>query len=162
MPKPPAAFSPLTTTQSSFQSATSRGSRSMTMARPLRPTTSPTNNSRIGRWLADTPYALGERLAEAPGTHHERSAAPDHDRQGELRPPVGQPAHQGQWIDLAPDRRKARHKHARSDLERELTARNRFRRRLTQIGRQRVPARQSFAPECGLGVDEAYIGHPIG
>src|SRR5213596_788086 len=47
MPKPPAASSPLMTTRSSFQSVISRGSRSVTIARPLRPTTSPTNKTRI-------------------------------------------------------------------------------------------------------------------
>ena len=41
MPKPPAAFSPFTTTKSSFQSLTRPGRRSLTMARPERPTMSP-------------------------------------------------------------------------------------------------------------------------
>ena len=44
---PPAAFSPLTTTRSSFQSATRPGSRDVTAERPLRPTTSPMNKMRI-------------------------------------------------------------------------------------------------------------------
>src|SRR6266446_3987141 len=47
MPKPPAAFSPLMTTKSSFHWATSPGSRSATILRPLRPTTSPTKKRRI-------------------------------------------------------------------------------------------------------------------
>src|SRR6266545_2547399 len=47
MPKPPAAFSPLTTTKSSFQSRTSPPRRSSKIARPLRPTTSPMKRMRI-------------------------------------------------------------------------------------------------------------------
>src|SRR6476660_2085788 len=47
MPKPPAAFSPLTTTRSSFQSAISPGSRSVTIVRPDRPTTSPMKRLRM-------------------------------------------------------------------------------------------------------------------
>src|SRR4029077_11898984 len=47
MPKPPAAFSPLTTTRSSFQSAISFGNRSVKIARPDRPTTSPINKMRM-------------------------------------------------------------------------------------------------------------------
>src|SRR5438067_8246921 len=47
MPKPPAAFSPLMMTKSSFHWLTSPGKRSATILRPLRPTTSPTKNRRI-------------------------------------------------------------------------------------------------------------------
>src|SRR3954451_13826073 len=47
MPKPPAAFSPLITTRSSFQSAIKPGSRSATTLRPLRPTMSPMKRMRM-------------------------------------------------------------------------------------------------------------------
>ena len=46
-PKPPAAFSPLTTTKSSPQRARKMGTCSRTAARPDRPTTSPMNSKRI-------------------------------------------------------------------------------------------------------------------
>src|SRR5499426_4420381 len=64
MPKPPAAFSPLMMTQSSFQSAISLGSRSSTIARPLRPTMSPTNRRRTGSRPAIDHLALGEHEVE--------------------------------------------------------------------------------------------------
>src|SRR5262245_27784124 len=47
MPKPPAAFSPLMTTKSSFQSCTRAPRRSSKTARPLRPTMSPMKRMRI-------------------------------------------------------------------------------------------------------------------
>src|SRR6185436_3998919 len=47
MPKPPAAFSPLTMTKSRASSARTRGRCSATAARPDRPTTSPKNPSRM-------------------------------------------------------------------------------------------------------------------
>src|SRR5262249_51361071 len=50
MPKPPAAFSPLIATKSSFQSRRSAGSRSSTILRPLRPTISPMKRMRMGYW----------------------------------------------------------------------------------------------------------------
>src|SRR4051812_2167512 len=49
MPKPPAAFSPLMTTQSSRQRSRSAGSRSATALRPGRPTMSPRKRRRIQR-----------------------------------------------------------------------------------------------------------------
>src|SRR5215831_15828079 len=49
MPKPPAAFSPLTTTKSSARSRRSRGNISITTARPARPTRSPQNRILMGR-----------------------------------------------------------------------------------------------------------------
>src|SRR5947207_534871 len=65
MPKPPAAFSPLTTTKSSFQRSTSPGRRWVTAVRPLRPTTSPMNSSRISRGPAKVNHlALGEHEIE--------------------------------------------------------------------------------------------------
>src|SRR5580658_9402260 len=47
MPKPPAAFSPLITTRSSFHFLIRFGSRSRTTVRPLRPTTSPMKRIRM-------------------------------------------------------------------------------------------------------------------
>jgi hypothetical protein len=47
MPKPPAAFSPLMTTQSSRQRSRNAGSRSATAPRPGRPTISPRKRRRI-------------------------------------------------------------------------------------------------------------------
>src|SRR5208283_4951807 len=46
MPKPPAAFSALTTTKSSLQALRRVGKREITASRPLRPTTSPRNSRR--------------------------------------------------------------------------------------------------------------------
>src|SRR5271165_38205 len=47
MPNPPAAFSPLAATKSSFQERTNCGRRCNTIARPLRPTMSPMKRIRI-------------------------------------------------------------------------------------------------------------------
>jgi len=47
-PIPPEAFSPLTTTKSSFHASRSLGSRSATAARPARPITSPRNSIFMG------------------------------------------------------------------------------------------------------------------
>src|ERR1700730_12369961 len=77
MPKPPAAFSPLTITQSSFQSLTRAGKRSVTMFRPLRPTTSPTNRMRMRSSLAAVDdLALGQDEVE-PGIARRRGHARD-------------------------------------------------------------------------------------
>src|SRR5690606_24818848 len=51
MPKPPAAFSPLTMTKSSRKSEISPGSRSQTAVRPVRPTMSPRKRTRMPRLL---------------------------------------------------------------------------------------------------------------
>src|ERR1700733_5910983 len=64
MPKPPAAFSPLMATKSSFQSRTSPGRRSTTMARPLRPTMSPMNRIRTRSRPHVDDLALGEHEIE--------------------------------------------------------------------------------------------------
>src|SRR5689334_16689888 len=64
MPKPPAAFSPFTMTRSSFQSRTRRGSRSATIARPLRPTTSPMNRIRTSSGLPRVAKIDGVALRE--------------------------------------------------------------------------------------------------
>ena len=52
MPKPPAAFSPLITTRSSFHLPIRFGSRSITIVRPERPTTSPMKRMRMQLMLA--------------------------------------------------------------------------------------------------------------
>src|SRR5262245_38260304 len=65
MPKPPAAFSPLTTTRSSFHSAIRPGSRSYTILRPLRPTTSPMNRIRMRSGPAAVDHVpLGQHKVE--------------------------------------------------------------------------------------------------
>src|SRR5690242_12500387 len=65
MPKPPAAFSPLTTTRSSFHSETRPGSRSFTIARPDRPTTSPMKRIRMRLLFAEIDrFALGKQEVE--------------------------------------------------------------------------------------------------
>src|SRR5467141_2350815 len=65
MPNPPAAFSPLTTTRSSFQSAIRPGRRLSTIARPLRPTISPTNRMRtVSPLPARDRLALGQHEIE--------------------------------------------------------------------------------------------------
>src|SRR5208283_4836377 len=46
MPKPPAAFSALTTTKSSLHALRKAGRREITASRPLRPTTSPRKSRR--------------------------------------------------------------------------------------------------------------------
>src|SRR5687767_8478953 len=72
MPKPPAAFSPLTMTTSSFQSAISPGSRSCSTTRPLRPTTSPTKRTRMLLPAAIDQFALGEHHVEPRIARRER------------------------------------------------------------------------------------------
>src|SRR5215831_19567036 len=65
MPKPPAAFSPLTTTRSSFQSAINFGNRAVTAARPERPTTSPMKRIRMQSLPAEIDrLVLGEHEIE--------------------------------------------------------------------------------------------------
>src|SRR3954468_19919368 len=54
MPKPPAAFSPLTTTRSRPRSRRKAGRRSITTSRPERPTRSPQNRIRISFTLLNT------------------------------------------------------------------------------------------------------------
>src|ERR1041385_156214 len=65
MPKPPAAFSPLTTTRSSFHPDTRPGRRSFTAARPERPTTSPMKKIIIRLLFAEIDrFALGQNEVE--------------------------------------------------------------------------------------------------
>src|ERR1041384_2451323 len=65
MPKPPAAFSPLTTTRSSFHSETRCGSRSFSIARPDRPTTSPMKRIRMRLLFTEIDrFALGQQEVE--------------------------------------------------------------------------------------------------
>src|ERR1700678_3027826 len=61
MPKPPAAFSPLTMTQSRSKAVRNFGNSCETTMRPARPTTSPMNRRRMhsSRFAVD-PFALRE------------------------------------------------------------------------------------------------------
>src|SRR5690348_17991692 len=66
MPKPCAAFSPLTTTRSSPKARRRRGSSAATASRPARPTTSPQSNSLMPR---PSSLALAEPLHAAFSDH---------------------------------------------------------------------------------------------
>src|SRR3954454_17194733 len=67
MPKPPAAFSPLMITQSSFQRSRRAGSRSATATRPGRPTISPRKRRRIRKTLArgSNDFGIGDDDVDA-------------------------------------------------------------------------------------------------
>src|SRR5215472_9145954 len=64
MPKPCAAFSPLTTTRSSPKVRRRRGNSATTASRPARPTTSPQSNSLISKLST---FAFAEPLHAAFG-----------------------------------------------------------------------------------------------
>src|SRR5208282_1953189 len=69
MPKPCAAFSPLTAVKSSASSCRRRGNSRTTTSRPALPTTSPSNRNRIGTpsgFVIAEPYhaALGDDAVE--------------------------------------------------------------------------------------------------
>src|SRR5260370_21269759 len=65
MPNPPAAFSPLTMTKSSRHRARKIGNWARSTLRPDRPTTSPTNSSRIASGApAIDQFALGQHEVE--------------------------------------------------------------------------------------------------
>src|SRR5829696_3412433 len=74
IPNPPAAFSPLTTTQSSRQRSRKAGSRSMTALRPDRPTISPRKSRRMRRStvLNAEEFGFGDDEVEPPVVRFER------------------------------------------------------------------------------------------
>src|SRR5690349_666340 len=96
MPKPPAAFSPLTTTKSALRPARKAGACFNKASRPLRPTTSPRNRSLISPSIFSR-YLQGEPLGHDPvqrlvvlvprhGCHFLRGI-PDSNRRHRLLPP---------------------------------------------------------------------------
>src|SRR5208283_3003285 len=91
MPKPPAAFSALTTTKSSLHALRRAGKREITASRPLRPTTSPRKSRRKApseellmrqphrilwrRWKAEVGGAEGTAARGPSSRRHERRRA---------------------------------------------------------------------------------------
>ena len=102
------------------------------------------------RRLEDAERPQHQPVVGRPGAKRQRFSARQHRRQRQLRALLGELAHQGRRIDLAADRRIARHDHAGLDRKRHAALGHRLRRGSALLVAQRIALCQRGGAEVGF------------
>ena len=100
-----------------------------------------------------------QRLARRPGAKGQRLARPDHHRQGQTAPPIGQRPHQRPGIDLVAQRPVARHHGAGGNPQPCHQGGQGLAGALSQTNGDRSPNQGGAAAKIGFDVGVGGIGH---